>query len=500
MVKTNTQLTAIKSLISKVLTIATLLILTISSEAQQYTQPTHYYGCSYNRGTAVYTRYASIDKVIIEDLNGNVIYSKAADGCNASPNGYNIGHYNVTEPTSAFNLSAGSTYKITVGASNANGSTFYTARLGAWIDYNGDKDFADAGEWISPNGILIPHNGTRSFNFTVPCGGTTGTVRLRLRTNYQYGNIGSGSHSLTGTQFFYGETEDFACDYVSPANTIANFVSTDSTYVGTPVKFNNTNQSGYISHNWSMDGASYNSTNVTHVFSTAGTYNVKLVSENCNGKDSITKTIKIVTPTAPPVSDFVADKSVYEIFETVQLTDLSSNGATYWNWVFVNSTTLDTIDGDDIAALRGGDPFVNKNPSVITGNFMGAVPIGVWDLYLTASNSIGAGNEVKKVKYVTVQRSSYNMGAGTALPANVISVSAGTIYDDGGPTGNYGNSKTTEALIAPCGAASVSLDFTSFDLNANATIKIYDGVNALGTPLHTGNGFTAGNEPSGTIT
>ncbi len=396
MVKTNTQLWAFKSLISKVLTIATLLILTIGSEAQQYTQPKHYYGCQYNRGTGfTYTRYASIDKVLIEDLNGNVIYSKNADGCNQNVQPQ-TGHYNVIESTSAFNLSAGSTYKITVGASNANGSTFYTAKLGAWIDYNGDKDFADAGEWIAPNGILIPHNGTRSFNFTVPCGGTTGTVRLRLRTDYQYTNIGPGSHSASGFNFYYGETEDFACDYVAPATTNANFVSTDSTYIGTPVKFTNTNQSGYISHNWSMDGASYNSANVTHVFTTAGTYDVKLVSENCNGKDSITKSIKIVSPTAPPVSDFVADKSIYEIFETVQLTDLSSNGATYWNWVFVNPTTLDTIDGDDIAALRGGDPFVNKNPSVITGNFMGAVPIGVWDVYLTASNSIGAGNDAKK--------------------------------------------------------------------------------------------------------
>ena len=168
--------------------------------------------------------------------------------------------------------------------------------------------------------------------------------------------------------------------------------------------------------------------------------------------------------------------------------------------MLVNTATNDTIDGDDIPALRGNDPYVHKSPNVFTGNFFGAVPIGKYDVYLTASNIVGAGSERKKVDYVTIQRSSYNMGAGTALPANVINVSAGTIYDDGGPTGNYGNNKTTEALIAPCGAKSVTLDFTSFNLRANATLKIYDGVNALGTPLHTGNGFTAGNEPSGSIT
>ena len=70
----------------------------------------------------------------------------------------------------------------------------------------------------------------------------------------------------------------------------------------------------------------------------------------------------------------------------------------------------------------------------------------------------------------------------------------------GGQFNNYTAPEANlEALIAPCGAASVSLDFTTFKLNANANLKIYDGVNALGTPLHSGNGFTAGNAPSGTI-
>ena len=499
MVKTNTQFRAIKSLISNGLTFLFLLLLTFGAQAQTYTQPTHYYGCGYQNFGRTYTSYAAIDAVTIEDADGNVVYSKNGDACNSSPQGYRTtGHHNVVEPNSAFNLNAGSTYKVTIGALNPNNVTFYGINVGVWIDFNDNGNFGDKSDFVSPANWSVRHRATRSFNFTVPCGGTTGTVRMRLRCNLDiYRDMNANAHS---NQFFYGETEDYECDYVSPSSTVAKFIAPDSAFVGTPVNFTNSNQAGYISHKWSLDGVTYSSTNATHVFATGGNYDVKLVSANCNGVDSATKSIKIITPTAPPASDFIADKSVYEIFETIELTDLSSNGPTYWNWMFVNSTTLDTIDGDDIGALRGNDPYVNKNPSVITGGFLGAVPIGVWDVYLTSSNIIGKGTETKKVKYVTIQRSSYNMGAGTALPANVINVSAGTIYDDGGPTGNYGNNKTTEALIATCGAKTVTLDFTSFNLRANATLKIYDGVNALGTPLHSGNGFTSGNAPSGSIT
>ena len=499
MVKTNTQFRAIKSLISNSLTFLFLLLLTFGAQAQTYTKPLHYYGCSYQNFGRTYISYAAIDAVTIEDADGNVVYSKNGDRCNSSPNGYNTtGHHNVIEPSSAFNLNAGSTYKMTVGALNPNNITFYGINVGVWIDYNDNGNFGDKGDFVSPANWSVRHNATRSFTFTVPCGGTTGTVRMRLRCNLDiYRDMNANAHT---NRLFYGEAEDYECDYVSPATTDAKFIAPDSAFVGTPVNFTNGNQSGYISHKWSLNGASYSSTNATHVFATGGKYDVKLVSENCNGVDSTTKSIKIITPTAPPASDFIADKSVYEIFETIELTDLSSNGPTYWNWMFVNTTTLDTIDGDDIGALRGNDPYVNKNPSVNSGSFLGAVPIGVWDVYLTASNIIGKGTEAKKVSYVTIQRSSYNLGAGTALPANVINVTSGTIYDDGGPTGNYGNNKTTEALIAPCGAKSVTLDFTSFNLRANATLKIYDGVNALGKPLHTANGFTLNNAPSGSVT
>jgi hypothetical protein len=167
MVKTNTQFKAIKSLISKSLAILALLLVTFGAEAQTYSNPTHYYGCSYTRFGRNYISYAAITTVVITDEAGNGVYSKANDNCNKNDMG---GHFTVIEPTTAFDLSAGSKYTLTVGAYNPNGSR-YAIELGAWIDFNSDKDFSDEGEFITPLSWYINPNGTRSLTFTVPCGG-----------------------------------------------------------------------------------------------------------------------------------------------------------------------------------------------------------------------------------------------------------------------------------------------------------------------------------------
>jgi hypothetical protein len=225
---------------------------------------------------------------------------------------------------------------------------------------------------------------------------------------------------------------------------------------------------------------------------------------NCLGIDSIVKTVTVIAPTAAPVADFVATKNVVELFDVLNLIDLSTNGATYWNWYLTNG--VDTIDGLDQAALQGGDPYTNRNPSVITGSNPVGFPKlfpdrGEWTVCLQSSNSIGSSSVTCKVDYIEVTKTSFNMGPETSLPANIISAASGTLYDKGGPFGNYTVPEANlEALIAPCGASSVTVTFEQFKLLANANLKVYDGVNALGTPLHTGSGFTAGNAPSGPIT
>jgi len=60
---------------------------------------------------------------------------------------------------------------------------------------------------------------------------------------------------------------------------------------------------------------------------------------------------------------------------------------------------------------------------------------------------------------------------------------AGTLFDPGGPANNYPDNLTSEITIAPTGAATVTLSFTSFNLEANYDyLYIYDG-GSVNAPL-----------------
>jgi len=429
------------------------------------------------------------DRVVLVGSSATIDNNTSSSGC--------VTYSDFSSSVAPADLSPGAVYTIDITTGTCGGT--YSKTANGWIDFNGDGDWTDAGEMLGTGTSYVTTTGTVvSYNFTVPCNAKSGNTKMRVIV------VEGGQATNPCLAYTWGETEDYTVTILSPSGGLSsNFFAPTTAYVGTPVTFTNSNQSGYISQNWTVtDGATvtpYTSINVTHVFATSGTKTIKLVSENCLGKDSTTKTVTIIAPTAPPVANFVADKNIVEIFEQPRLIDLSTNGPTYWDWMLTNG--IDTIDGDDQADLRGGNPFVNSRPLVQTGNYFGAVDVGVWAVCLKASNVIGSSSQYCKVGYITVQRTSFNMGPATSLPANIITATSGTIYDKGGPTGNYTAPESNlEALIAPCGASSVSLDFTVFALNANANLKIYDGVNALGTPLHTGSGFTAGNAPSGTLT
>jgi hypothetical protein len=78
--------------------------------------------------------------------------------------------------TDSADISIGAQYSVAVTMGTCGGS--YSGAIAAWIDYNGDGDFDDAGELIgSYSGSPTT---TQSWTFNVPLTATLGTTRMRV--------------------------------------------------------------------------------------------------------------------------------------------------------------------------------------------------------------------------------------------------------------------------------------------------------------------------------
>ncbi|WP_172991814.1 FG-GAP repeat domain-containing protein [Lacipirellula parvula] len=91
---------------------------------------------------------------------------------------------------------AGAAAVVTVNVQNALAG----AKLSAWIDFNRDVDFADAGELVINNAAVVA--GDNKFTFNIPAGivGGDNCIRFRLSTA---GNLGPAGSALDG------EVEDY---------------------------------------------------------------------------------------------------------------------------------------------------------------------------------------------------------------------------------------------------------------------------------------------------
>jgi hypothetical protein len=105
-----------------------------------------------------------------------------------------------------YSLTAGQTYNISL-TSITQGGNFGNA-LAAFIDYNRDGDFNDAGEQVYNQGAVItgPHTSTGSF--TVPLTATAGVTAMRVLVNE--GTISGPTQTVT-----WGEYEEYKINLIS---------------------------------------------------------------------------------------------------------------------------------------------------------------------------------------------------------------------------------------------------------------------------------------------
>ncbi|MGK5082856.1 CUB domain-containing protein [Bdellovibrionota bacterium FG-1] len=170
-----------------------------------------------------------------------------------------------------------------------------------------------------------------------------------------------------------------------------------------------------------------------------------------------------------PTTDFFASQTTIAVGETITLRDLSGNTPTSWAWDFENTGATDSTQ---------------QNPSHAFAT------AGAKTVKLTSTNAAGSNSQTKAA-YITVSNANKMCSDTTS------SATSGFLFDSGGPSGNYSDSENCGFLIQLGAGHTVGLSFSSFSLEEGSDfIKIYDGTNASGTPLHTGNGFTGANLPS----
>jgi PKD repeat protein len=133
-----------------------------------------------------------IDRVIVGDIDNQDSYTPADTSYN---------DYTISGPMT--NLTKGTTYSITVYTGPT--AFYYNMFYAAWIDYNNDGDFSDAGENIFQHEVTTLSE-IISKSFTVPTGASILKTRLRIRCTYTTASPFTVDPCASYT---YGESEDY---------------------------------------------------------------------------------------------------------------------------------------------------------------------------------------------------------------------------------------------------------------------------------------------------
>jgi len=169
-------------------------------------------------------------------------------------------------------------------------------------------------------------------------------------------------------------------DNEGPALPVVDFSASETTITeGTTIQFTDLSTNDPTQWHWFFEGGSPSESVEQHpaiLYSTAGSYNVKLVATNAAGSAELLREnyITVKTPTLPPVADFTADVTEIEEGESVSFTDLSQNNPDTWQWHFA-----------------GGEPQQSglKNPIIL-------YPAeGLYSVSLTVTNEAGDNTAVK---------------------------------------------------------------------------------------------------------
>ncbi|MES2587754.1 MAG: M43 family zinc metalloprotease [Bacteroidota bacterium] len=208
-------------------------------------------------------------------------------------------------------VTEGTTHQLSV---TINGGSS-TERFEAYIDYNNDGDFADAGELIGSGSTTS--SATINTNVTIPLTAVENTI-LRLRVIGELGTI-IASERTCSAEYSVGDVEDYGVLIVSscsaPVVTTQPSNSTNCSSTNTSFTVANTNGGTYqwqvntgagftnITNDATYSGATSATLNLTSVQASMNAYLYKCVIANgCGSATSNSATLTVNTTTNPTVS------------------------------------------------------------------------------------------------------------------------------------------------------------------------------------------------------
>lgn len=243
------------------------------------------------------------------------------------------------------NLSKGTAYTITVTPTWTG--TTYSEGVAVWIDYNGDGDFADAGElvWSRAASTATPATGS----FTVPTTATTSNTRMRVSLKYN-------ATPTSCEAFDYGEVEDYTVNLqtgtvdatapTAPTSLTASGTTQTTTNLSWSASTDNVGVTGYEVYQDGNLKTTVTTTTYAVTGLTAGTsYAFSVKAKDAAGNASGFSNTANITTSSTSVSycasqgNSVADEKIGRVqFGTIDNTSTGGTGYTNFTTVATNAT------------------------------------------------------------------------------------------------------------------------------------------------------------------
>ena len=344
--------------------------------------------------------------------------------------------------------------------------------------FNNGIYYTDLTNWkTSIDGIVSPHD-TKSFDNVDPNFVSATDIHLKQQWTPLKASGTWLQWDVDGNSRCKYETTLGADEVLSGGmKPKAGFIAQDSICLGSPFTFLNlagpTEPKG---HKWFVNGAyQANTLNFSYAFNMPGKDTITLVTENCYGIDTFKKIITIGTSNIKPEADFVSNKNEGEIYDYINLFDLSRNCPSSWHWEIYPDSIYDLSVGGAWMPTYEFKPgvFDTTENTTVWFNYPGK-----YRVCLVARNAKGV-DTVCKSDYININAT--GVMCMWPLEQNTLK---GTVHDDlSGPGYQKPSATTTCGLFINTCADTLVFTLTEFDVKTGDYLKIFQGSNNTGIPL-----------------